>query len=64
MLADDLKKAIQASGYSLYRVAQETTVDPTVLGRFMAGKRTITIETAGKLAKFLGLRLTKTKAKT
>ncbi len=59
MLADELRRAIRESGLSFNALATDTGVDKTIVGRFMAQKRTMTVETAGKLAKALGLRLVK-----
>ena len=63
-LARQLQAAIAATGQSLYSVAQASGVAPPVLQRFVNGERGITLETAGKLAAYLGLGLLpETKAK-
>lgn len=49
--------AIAATGKSLYAIAQASGVAAPVLQRFVNGKRGITLETAGKLAAYLGLAL-------
>jgi len=56
-LARQLKAAIAATGQSLYAIAQATGVAAPVLQRFVNGERGITLETAGKLATYLGLSL-------
>lgn len=56
-LSEQLRRAIRADGASLYALAEETGVSRSVLSRFVAGKRTITIETADRLAAALKLRL-------
>jgi plasmid maintenance system antidote protein VapI len=56
-LSDQLRRAIRAQAPSLYRLAEETGVDRSVLSRFVAGTRTITFETADRLAVVLKLRL-------
>jgi plasmid maintenance system antidote protein VapI len=42
---------------SVYELARDASVDRSVLSRFLAGKRTITLETADRLAAVLKLRL-------
>ncbi|MHC4558525.1 MAG: helix-turn-helix transcriptional regulator [Planctomycetota bacterium] len=52
-----LKQAILKSGISRYRLSQMTGVPASVLCTFVNGKRSITMTTAAKLAKALGLEL-------
>ena len=59
-LAEKLRAAIVASGYSANQLAKETGVDQTTISRFLRGKD-MGIERAGKIAKFLGLELRETK---
>ncbi|HEX5102312.1 MAG TPA: helix-turn-helix domain-containing protein [Pirellulaceae bacterium] len=56
-LTRQLQAAIAATGQSLYAVAQASGVAAPVLQRFINGERGITLETAGKLAAYLGLSL-------
>jgi len=56
-LANQLRAAIAATGQSLYAIAQHSGVPSPVLQRFVNGQRGITLETAGKLAAYLGLSL-------
>lgn len=56
-LAAQLQAAIAATGQSLYAIAQASGVAAPVLQRFVNGQRGITLETAGKLAAYLGLAL-------
>jgi hypothetical protein len=56
-LARQLKAAIAATGQSLYSIAQASGVAAPVLQRFVNGQRGITLETAGKVAAYLGLSL-------
>lgn len=60
-LARQLQAAIAATGDSLYSIAQGSGVAPPVLQRFVNGERGITLNTAGKLAAYLGLALLPTK---
>jgi hypothetical protein len=56
-LARQLQAAVTATGQSLYAIAQASGVPAPVLQRFINGERGITLETAGKLAEYLGLAL-------
>jgi len=56
-LARQLQAAIAATGQSLYAIAQGSGVAAPVVQRFVNGERGITLETAGKLAAYLGLAL-------
>jgi plasmid maintenance system antidote protein VapI len=56
-LGDRLCKAIGQSDLSPYELARASGVDRSVLSRFVAGKRTITLEAADKLAEALRLRI-------
>ena len=56
-LASQLRAAIAATGQSLYTIAQASGVAAPVVQRFVNGERGITLETAGKLAAYLGLAL-------
>lgn len=56
-LTRQLQAAIAATGQSLYAVAQASGIAAPVLQRFVNGERGITLETAGKLAEYLGLSL-------
>ena len=56
-LTRQLQAAIAATGQSLYSIAQASGIAAPVLQRFVNGERGITLETAGKLAEYLGLSL-------
>ena len=56
-LSDQLRELIADAGPSVYELARDAGVDRSVLSRFLAGKRTITLETADRLAAVLKLRL-------
>jgi len=60
-LSEQLKQAIRRSGYTMYRIAQETHIDKSQLSRFMAGKRTLSMQSVDRIGEFLGLTLTATK---
>lgn len=55
--SDQLRRAVDASGLSRYRIAKELGVSESLLSRFMAGKW-LGQETADALAELLGLNIT------
>lgn len=56
LLADALRDAIRKSGMSANALAEETGVPQPTITRFLAGAD-MKLETAGKLAAYLGLAL-------
>jgi plasmid maintenance system antidote protein VapI len=56
-IAETILKKIETSGVSQYRLAKESGVSTPVISRFVSGQRTLTIETADKLCRVLGLKL-------
>ena len=56
-LTRQLQAAISATEQSLYAIAQGCGIAAPVLQRFVNGERGITLDTAGKLAAYLGLSL-------
>ena len=56
-LVDELRKAILNSGQTEYRVAKDSGVAQPIVNRFLRGERGISLETAAKLCKYLGLHL-------
>ena len=56
-LAEQLRAAITKSGLSGNQLARVAGVPQSVVSRFLQGKRTITVETASRLAVALGLEL-------
>ena len=52
-----IRKAIQADGRSLYRLAIDAGVDVAPLQRFMKGEQTFRLPTAEKLCGVIGLDL-------
>lgn len=56
-LSYQLREVIEARGITAYALGQDAGVDPTVIGRFLAGERDLRLATADKLAQALGLRL-------
>lgn len=56
-LTRQLQAALKACNKTVYAMAQESGVSAPVIQRFLSGERGITLETAGKLAAYLGLSL-------
>jgi transcriptional regulator with XRE-family HTH domain len=57
-LSDVIISKMRSCGKTQYRIAKESGVDSSTLGRFVKGERTITLEVANKICKALGLQLT------
>jgi transcriptional regulator with XRE-family HTH domain len=57
-MTEVLKTAIEESGVSRYRIAQDTGILETSLSRFMRGETSLRLDKADRLAAYLGLRLT------
>ncbi len=57
LLPQQLRAAIESCGQTLYAISQASGISAPILQRFMNGDRGITLETAGKLAAYLGLSL-------
>ncbi len=58
---DELRRAIAKSGRTEYRVAKDSGVPQPVLNRFLHGTRGISLATAARLCKYLGLHLAPTR---
>lgn len=58
-LEEQIRKAIQDSGMTVYRIAKDAEVSQPALCRFVNGHRGITLKTASKLVNVLGLKLVK-----
>ena len=56
-LENQIRKAIQRSGRSVYRLAKDSGVSQPVLCRFVNGQRGINLTTASKLVETLDLKL-------
>jgi transcriptional regulator with XRE-family HTH domain len=62
-MSDALKTAIEESGVSRYRIAQDTGILETSLSRFVRGETSLRLDKADVLADYLGLELVGRKAK-
>ena len=54
-LLDDMRRAIETSDKTRYRIAQESGVPESGLSRLVNGQTAVTIETAERIAETLGL---------
>ena len=59
-IEEEFRQAIRQAGMSRHRLAKVAGVSEAVLSLFNAGKRSMTLTTAAKLATTLGLDLTPT----
>ncbi len=57
VLTETLLDALTADQRGIYQISQESGIAYAQLHRFQAGKRTLSLHTAGRLADALGLRL-------
>jgi len=58
-MTEVLLKTITQSGQSLYSIAKATGVDKVALGRFVAGRQSLRLDRADKLAAHFRLALRK-----
>lgn len=56
-----IRAAIQADPRTVYRLCQESGIDPAVLGRFVRRERGLNLETADRICHVLGLTLCPTR---
>ena len=56
-LSDEVRQAIDDSGLTRYRIAQDTGIDQAALSKFYNGQRGITSDTLDRLGEYLGLRI-------
>jgi len=56
-IAEQLRKAILTADMSRYALSKASGVSQTILSHFVNRKRTMTVDTAAKLADVLGLEL-------
>ena len=56
-LSDAVRKAINDSGLTRYRIAKDTGIDESALAKFYNGHRGITTDTLDRLGEYLGLRI-------
>ena len=56
-LTEILRATIEQSGLTRYRIAKETRIPESHLGRFIRGEMSIRLDKADRLAAYLGLQL-------
>jgi len=56
-VSDAVRRAIEKSGVSRYRICREAGIDKASISRFMAGKTGLTLASLDRLAVVLGLDL-------
>jgi transcriptional regulator with XRE-family HTH domain len=57
-IGDQLRRAIQASGLTAYKLSQDSGVSRSQLSRFLRGERDLSLGVADKVCELLGMRLT------
>jgi transcriptional regulator with XRE-family HTH domain len=56
-LMSTIRKAIEASGHTRYRIAKETGIAASQLSRLVNGETGLSVESIEKLADYLGLEI-------
>lgn len=56
-ISEQLRRAIEQSGMSRYRISRETGINESVLSRFIRGETGLTLETVDTICELLGARL-------
>ena len=56
-MSERLKRAIEDSSYTRYRISKETGVSEAALSRFMSNQQGLTLSSTDALCDFLGLDL-------
>jgi transcriptional regulator with XRE-family HTH domain len=62
-MSERLKEAIEQSGKTRYRIAQDTEIAESALSRFMSGERGLSMESLDRLLEYLGLEVVARKSK-
>jgi transcriptional regulator with XRE-family HTH domain len=57
-LVDAMRRAVETSGKTRYRIAKESGVSAGQLSRLVSGERGMRVDTLERLAKHLGLQIT------
>lgn len=58
LVSDQLRKAIDDSGLTRYRIAQETGISETAISLFYNGQRGLSMKAVNALGEFLQLKIT------
>jgi len=62
-LSDQVRNAIDNSGVTRYRIAQETQIDESALAKFYNGHQGLSLKALDRLGEYLGLEII-TRSKT
>ena len=60
-MADVIRREIARDGRTIYRLAKDSGVNAAVIQRFVSGERGLNLDTADRVCRVLGLKLTKPK---
>lgn len=63
LISDQLRRAIEESELSRYRIAQDTGIDESALAKFFNGKRGLSLDAIDRLGELLKLRIVADKPK-
>lgn len=55
---ETLRRAVEQSDETRYRIAKESGINASQLARLVSGERGLSLETAERLAEYLGLEIT------
>ena len=56
-LTDQIRRAIDESGLTRYRIAKETCIDESALAKFYNGQRGLSMEALDQIGEYLGLQI-------
>ena len=56
-ILDDLRRAVETSNETRYRIAKDSGINASQLSRLVRGERGLNLETAERLADYLGLEI-------
>ena len=56
-MTDQIRRAIDDSGLTRYRIAKETGIDESTLAKFYNGHRGLSLDNMDQLCEYLGLRI-------
>lgn len=56
-MTDQIRQAIDESGRTRYRIAQDTGIDESTLAKFYHGTRGLSLDNLDRLCEYLGLRV-------
>ena len=56
-MTDQIRRAIDDSGLTRYRIAQDTGIDESALAKFYHGTRGLSLDNLDLLCEYLGLRI-------